>query len=212
MKIVIVGARPDGQAKVVLEIIEAEGKHEVMGFLDDDPAKLGLVIRGYQVIGGMADLPRLIEELGLRGGIVALGNCLIRRQLGKDIRALGLELISTIHPTAHLDSDVKIGKGVVISPRACVITGSVLGDSINLLTGATIDHDNVIADGVVISPGVHTSGRVHIGQDVFVGTGATFLPDARVGEGAFIGAGSVVLREVPAGEVWAGVPAKRLKA
>ena len=211
MNIVIVGARPDGQAKVVLEIVQAAGIYQVAGFIDDDPAKAGLRIRGLPVLGGMADLPQLRETYALAGGIVALGDCAVRRRLGQALKGMGLLLVNALHPTAHLDSDVRLGEGVVISPGACVVTGSRIGDSVNILTGATIDHDNVIGAGVVISPGVHTSGRVQIGQDVFVGTGAIFLPDAQVGEGAIIGAGAVVRGAVPAGEVWAGVPARRLR-
>jgi sugar O-acyltransferase (sialic acid O-acetyltransferase NeuD family) len=210
MNVIIVGARPDGQAKVVLEILEAEQKHRPLGFIDDDPAKQGMQIRGLPVLGRMADLPRLVEMYELAGGIVALGNCPVRRKLGQKLKQLGLTLVSAIHPTAHLDSDVILGEGVVIAPYATVITGSVVGDSVNILTGATVDHDNRIDSGVVLSPGVHTSGRVHVGQDVFVGTGAIFLPDAKVGASAYIGAGAVVLREVPSGETWAGVPARKL--
>ena len=212
MKIIIVGARQDGQAKVVLEIVEAQGRHEVVGFIDDDPGKKGLQIRGYEVLGGMADIPRLKAEHGIAGGIVAIAHCRARLQLGKDLKALGLSLINAIHPTSHLDSDVKVGEGVVISPNATIVTGSVIGDSVNILTSATIDHDNRIGDGVVISPGVHTSGRVKIGNFACVGTGAIFLPDATVGEDAVVGAGAGVLKSVPAGETWAGVPAKSLSA
>ncbi len=211
MNIFIIGARTDGQAKVVLEIVEAEGKYRVAGFLDDDPSKQGMVIRGVPVVGRAADMASLAQEHGVTGAIVALGNCPVRREFGVKIREMGLQLVSAIHPTAHIDSDVVLGDGVVISPGVCIITGSVIGDSTNILTSATIDHDNRIGAGVVISPGVHTSGRVAIGQDVFVGTGAIFLPDAEVGAGAYVGAGAVVLRKVPAGETWAGVPARKIR-
>ncbi len=210
MNLFIIGARPDGQAKVVLEIILAEGRHQVLGFLDDDPQKLGMLIRGVPVLGRASDLAALATQHGAEGAIVALGHCTTRREFGLKIQALGLELVTTIHPSASIDSDVVLGKGVVVAPGACVVTGSVIGDSTNLLTGCTIDHDNQIGAGVVVSPGVHTSGRVKIGRDVFVGTGAIFLPDAEVGEGAIIGAGAVVLKQVPPGETWAGVPARKL--
>ncbi|MEZ4771899.1 MAG: acetyltransferase [Bacteroidia bacterium] len=211
MNIVIVGANPKGQAKVVLEIVEAEKKYHVVGFLDDDPAKKGVKIRDKEVLGGMIDLPELMVKYNIEGGIAAFAHNQFRREVGQKIKSLGLKLINTIHPTAHIDSDVRMGEGVVVSPGAVIVTGSVIGNAVNILTGATIDHDNEIEDGVVISPGVHTSGRVIIRRDVFVGTGAIFLPDAEVGEGAYIGAGSVVLKKVPAGEIWAGVPAKLLK-
>ena len=46
---------------------------------------------------------------------------------------------------------------------------------------------------------------------VFVGIGAVFIPDVRVGAGAIVGAGAVVIRDVAAGDVVAGVPAHSIK-
>ncbi|MCA1811900.1 MAG: acetyltransferase, partial [Halobacteriales archaeon] len=44
-----------------------------------------------------------------------------------------------------------------------------------------------------------------------VGANCTILPGVTIGEGAVVGAGSVVTRDVPAGEFWAGVPARRVR-
>lgn len=55
-----------------------------------------------------------------------------------------------------------------------------------------------------------TKSGVLIGNDVWVGAGATILPGVRVGNRAVIGANSVVTRSVPADEIWAGNPAKRI--
>lgn len=41
-----------------------------------------------------------------------------------------------------------------------------------------------------------------------IGAGSTILPGITIGEGAFIAAGSVVTKDVPAGELWLGNPAK----
>lgn len=53
-------------------------------------------------------------------------------------------------------------------------------------------------------------GRVSVGNNVFVGYGAIILPGVTVGDNAVIGAGACVTKDVPAGKVAAGVPARIL--
>ncbi|PWK72802.1 DapH/DapD/GlmU-related protein [Aminobacter sp. AP02] len=52
---------------------------------------------------------------------------------------------------------------------------------------------------------------VNIGHDVWIGHGAVIMPGVTVGNGAVVGANAVVTRDVAPFEVFAGVPAKRLK-
>lgn len=54
------------------------------------------------------------------------------------------------------------------------------------------------------------AAAVQIGRDCFLGARSTVLKGVMIGDGAVIGAGSVVSRDVPAGEVWAGNPARRV--
>jgi maltose O-acetyltransferase len=49
---------------------------------------------------------------------------------------------------------------------------------------------------------------VRIGSDVWIGGGAIILPGVTVGDGAVIGAGSVVTRDVEAGQTVTGNPAR----
>ena len=51
---------------------------------------------------------------------------------------------------------------------------------------------------------------VRIGDDVWLGMSAMVLKGVRIGEGAVLGAGSVVVRDVPAGAVVSGNPARLL--
>jgi sugar O-acyltransferase (sialic acid O-acetyltransferase NeuD family) len=207
-KAVIIGARADGHAKVVLEILLAEGKVEVAGFIDDDLSKKGTTIRNYPVLGTLSELPSIVHQKGIQCGIVAIGNNPMRRALAEKIEAIGLELINAIHPTAHLDSDVILGKGNYIGQGVIIVTGSQIGNNVNIHTGTTIDHDNVIEDGANLGPGVHTAGRVKIGRDAFLGTGTLVIPDGIVGEGAITGAGTVVIKPVENYTKVVGVPAK----
>lgn len=210
-RIFIVGARADGHGKVVLEILQAMRCYEIVGFIDDDPAKRDLRIRGLGVLGGMDELEALTQKYDLTGGIVAFANNLGRRALGRRILDAGLELVNAIHSTVHLDSDVVLGRGIVLCQGVIIVAGTRVGDSVNIHTATTIDHDNVIADGANIGPGVHTAGRVRIGCDAFVGTGASFIPDVVVGQASIVGAGAVVIRDVPERATVVGVPARVIK-
>ena len=210
MKIVIAGARADGHAKVVLEILLAQGKHEVIGFVDDDSSKSVERIRSIPVLGTLVDLPALKNKLNIGGGIVAIGNNALRRELSQKLEQTGLELINAIHPTVHLDSDVQIGKGNYIGQGVIIVTGTKIGSYVNIHTSTTIDHDNIIEDGANLGPGVHTAGRVKIGKDAFLGMGTLVIPDVQIGEGAITGAGTVVIKEVKPYTKVVGVPAKEI--
>lgn len=210
MKCLIVGARADGHAKVVLEVLRAAGE-QVVCFVDDDAAKAGTSIQGIPVLGTMADIPRLMREHGISAGIVAIGDNPRRRMLAKALESAGLRTINAIHPTVHRDSDVVIGNSCYIGQGVILVTGTRIGDCVNIHTGATIDHDNVIEDGANLGPGVHTAGRVHIGRDAFLGTGTVVIPDRRIGAGAVCGAGTVVVRDIAPFTKVVGNPARILE-
>ncbi len=93
-------------------------------------------------------------------------------------------------------------------------------------TSVKIDDDATIGGGVCIYDtdfhSAYAEARLHgntdivtkpvvIGKETFIGGGALILKGVHIGDRAVIGAGSVVTKDVPAGEVWAGNPAKFIK-
>lgn len=54
-------------------------------------------------------------------------------------------------------------------------------------------------------------GRIKIGNNCFIGCRSILLPGVTIGDNSIIGAGSVVTKDVPSGEVWAGNPARFIK-
>lgn len=64
----------------------------------------------------------------------------------------------------------------------------------------------LVGPGIVGHPA--TKGDVVIGNDVWIAADVTILSGVRIGDGAVIGANSVVTKDVPAYEIWAGNPAR----
>ncbi|MEO1524567.1 MAG: acyltransferase [Planctomycetota bacterium] len=89
---------------------------------------------------------------------------------------------------------VTIGEKVLIAPRVFIT-----------------DHShNIDSPGSIMNLGC-SALPVSIGNDVWIGTGAVILPGVTIGDGAVIGANAVVRQDIPAGEIWAGVPARKIR-
>ena len=61
------------------------------------------------------------------------------------------------------------------------------------------------------SKGRFRIGEVHIEDDVFIGVNVVICNSVTIGQGAIIGAGSIVTKDIPPYQVWAGNPAKFIK-
>ncbi len=209
MDCVIIGA--GGHGRVVLDIMQHEGLHEVVGFLDSNSDLHGRLMDGVEVLGPIQRLAGLKEQ-GVRGAIVAVGHNGTRRSFGEQVQRLGHELVSAIHPSANIASNVSIGRGVVVAAGALVCAHCQIGDGVILNTGCLVDHETMIGTACHLCPGVKIAGRVTIESGAFVGIGATVIQHVRVGHDSVIGAGAVVLKDVPPMSTVVGLPAREVKS
>lgn len=89
--------------------------------------------------------------------------------------------------------------------------GFRLGDDSSIASGCKfIDHDHGIGGKRIDA----SSGReepIEIGFNVWLGVNVIVLRGASIGEGSVVAAGGVVTRQIPPYEVWAGVPARKLR-
>lgn len=85
-----------------------------------------------------------------------------------------------------------------------------IGDACNIANNVVIvDHDHRLGkygveDGLESTP-------VHIGKNVWIGANAVILRGVSIGDGAIVAAGAVVNHDIPAHEIWGGIPAKKIK-
>lgn len=107
-----------------------------------------------------------------------------------------------VGPFVEIQSNVKIGKGTRISSHTFVCSSVEIGE------------DCFVAHGVMFTNDKFTEGREDwverktiIGNNVRIGSNATILP-VSIGDGAVIGAGAVVTKDVAAGAIVKGNPAR----
>lgn len=102
----------------------------------------------------------------------------------------------------NVGKNIFLGEGVVIdSIRPDLLT---IGDN-TLITARCMILTHFYKNGNFYY------GDVKIGRGCFVGMNTIIANSVTIGDNSVIGAGSIVTKDIPEGEVWAGNPAKFIK-
>lgn len=138
--------------------------------------------------------------------IVAIGNNETRKNVAGKYKRM--EFATVIAATAIIAEDVPIGEGTVVMANTVIHPNVQIGEHCIINTSAIVEHDCRIGDYSHISPAAVLTGNVQVGNSVHVGANATILPGINIGDHAVIGAGAVVTKDVAAGSVMVGNPAR----
>ncbi|MCZ9347214.1 acetyltransferase, partial [Streptomyces sp. TRM76130] len=179
--------------------------------LDDDPALHGAEVDGVPVLGGCD----LVHALPAARAVICVGNPRDYAARARLVRRLGLpeeRYATVVHPTAAVSATSTVGPGSVLLAH-CVLTAAVrVGAHVAVMPQVVLTHDDVVEDFATLASGVRLGGGARVARGAYVGSGALVREGTEIGGWSLIGMGSVVLAEVPPGEVWAGSPARRLRA
>lgn len=193
---------------MVADAVERAGLYELAGWLDDvSPKRAGEIFEGRPVLGGSECL-RQMELRGVEWLMVAVGQCATRMRLAAIALQHGLKLATVLHPAASVARTAVLKPGTFVAAGAVVAPGAQLGFNVIVNHGSTVDHDSELADGVHVCPGAHLAGNVRIGARAWIGIGTSIVERVSVGADTMVGAGSVVVRDLPAGVVAYGCPAR----
>ncbi len=106
-----------------------------------------------------------------------------------------------------IENDVRIGNRVTVK------------SGVQLWDGARIEDDVFIGPNVSFTNDRYPRSKQYperfeetiVRRGASIGAGSVILCGIEIGEGAMVGAGSVVTKNVPAGELWVGNPARFVK-
>jgi sugar O-acyltransferase (sialic acid O-acetyltransferase NeuD family) len=119
---------------------------------------------------------------------------------------------TVVHPAAE------IGAGSVVGPGSVLLAGTVLtadvavGSHVAVMPQAVLTHDDRVDDFATVASGVRLGGGAVLERGAYVGAGALVREGVTVGAWSLVGMGSVVLHDVPPGQIWAGNPARYLRS
>ncbi len=210
-RIAILGAGDLGRS--IRAYVEDRGDARLVGWLDDGQAR-GSEAHGLPVLGGSADALALQQDRTIDGVAFAIGyrDFEARARLFERLREQGVSLRGVVHPTAWIHPSARIGAGVHLFPGVVVDLGVELGDNVLLNTGVVLAHHARVGAHCYFGPAARVSGFTEIGPRCFVGIGCTVIEKLRIGAGSVIAAGAVVVEDVEADSLVAGVPAVRKKS
>lgn len=173
-----------GHAKVIMDIIEAQG--DSVGCLYDDAPHCAEI---------HGKLVRKASDAMVEGPlIISIGSNKVRRLISERYK---LNYATAIHPGAIVSPSATLNEGTVVMQGAIVQADAQIGKHCIINTGASVDHECQIGDFVHISPHATLCGNVHVGEGSWIGAGATIIPGIKIGRWCIIGVGSVVIRDIP---------------
>ncbi len=198
-----------GHCRVILSLLAACGKHEVLGIIDREMTYVDRTIMGVQVIGAINTLQKLI---GIRDldVFLAIGDNRLRRKLWNKVCELGLTLPNLISPHAIVDANAALGSANVICARAFIGPETMVGENNLINTAAVLEHNVRIGNHCHIGPSSTVAGQSIIGDSCFLGAGATIINKVELASNIMIGAGSAVIHNIPIQGVYVGVPSRKI--
>lgn len=205
--LIIVGASAPQVVKLVDAINEAgTDSFDIIGFLDDDPAKIDRELMGYPILGPTTILKDKYKDCWVINNVAT--DMPTRQRVSQKLRELGVSLFpKLVHPGIDL-SYVEVGQGTIIQDGATIGPLAKIGEHCVTSLQVSISHESTIGDYVFLASGTVINGEVEVKTGASLSAGSIILPELTVGEWSVVGAGSVVTKDVPPYSTVYGVPAR----
>tara|TARA_R110002153_G_scaffold261005_1_gene421264 strand:+ start:1414 stop:2079 length:666 start_codon:yes stop_codon:yes gene_type:complete len=209
--IVLIGG--GNQAHYTIDIINKEGKYNIIGIIDSIH-DIDSIRFGYKVLGRQEDIKELISKHDIEGGVISIGDNWVRYYVSSQIKEQipNFNFVNAIHPSVVIGDNVKLGEGIVMMAGCIINPKSQVGDFTFFATGAQLDHDCNIGNFSSISAGSVTGGYVTLGDFSSITLGVTVIDRLQIGTNTVVGAGSLVVKSLPDDVLAYGNPCKIIRS
>ena len=174
----------------------------VLGFLDEDPEKIGTKIDGYPVYG--PEYTDFGEDVHGASGI--MNSSLRNNMLEKYIEKRGYGLPVLIAPDVIVPDDFAAGPGTIIMPSTTISFDVQLGKGVFVLWGSALGHHLRVGEYATILSFATITGHCKVGARTTIGARATLSVNVTVGQDSLIGVGTTVLNNVGDGKRLLALP------
>ena len=158
----------------------------------------------------------LVSDFSEKKITIAIADSKIRENIVNKLIENNIASFDVVANNVIVMDDVNIDEGSILTPHVTLTSNISIGKYFHANIYSYVAHDCVIGDYVTFAPSVKCNGNVHIEDHAYIGTGAIIKQGKPnkplvIGKGAVVGMGSVVTKNVKAGDVVFGNPAKSLK-
>lgn len=192
---------------------EEEQTWNILGYVDNEKPleKNGVTVGGQQIpyLGNDDILLRQNTDVNVA---ICVGTPSLRKKIAEKLQVNPyIHFPNLILGNVKLCTDMKMGKGCILSMGTQISTNVSVGDFVFLNIGSGVCHDGRLENFVTLSPDVRLAGNVTIEEGCDIGLGTKVIQGIHIGKHTITGAGSVVVADISGDCVVAGVPAKELK-
>lgn len=183
---------------------------DVLGCLDDDEVLWGSEVSpDLRVLGGIDGVAEHLDA----DLVVCAGKGSVRERIIARMGGLGVtssRFATVIDPRSMLADDTLVGRGSILLAGVVATAQVAVAEHVVCMPAVVLTHDDRVEPFATLCAGVVLGGNVTVGRAAYLGMAASVREGRTIGAGSTIGMGAAVISDVPEGETWAGVPARRL--
>jgi len=206
--LIIIGARGFGREiyNIATQVKEYNTEWTIKGFLDDKTDTLDGFKNYPNIISSVEDYEIQDDDLF----VCALGDVGYKKKYINAMLVKGAKFTNIIHPTVIINSNVKLGNGIIICPFTYISNDVIIGNFVTIQTHSAIGHDVKIGDYCQINALTFFGGFSELKQEVTINPGATVAPKKILAENTTVGINSSVLNNTKPNRTVYGNPAREI--